>query len=155
VAELYDILTPTLRSAFSSAEPQADTVWEEYTAARNSVYIRYHSELPDGILALFAGMAQEGRETSVTFDGNVRELFILPPSSVSSETQLVTRSDLGDVKKYVIPSRKAAVSADELERFVRFYGSGMSEFISMKDDIRIWHGRNRSIRRHFRPENSL
>lgn len=128
VAELYDILTPTLRSAFSSAEPQSDTMWEEYTAARNSVYIKYHSELPDGILALFAGMAQEGRETSVTFDGNVREMFVLPPSSVSAETLLVTRSDLGDVKKYVIPSRKAAVSADELERFVRFYGSGMSEF---------------------------
>jgi len=129
VSELYGTLAPTLRSAFSSAEPAADEVWERYTAARDSVYIKYHSELPDGILALFAGMTQEGRETDVTFGGNVREIFILPPSSVSAETLLVTRSDSGEVKKYVIPSRKAAVSVDELERFVRSYGSTMTPFI--------------------------
>ena len=129
VSELYEILTPTLRSAFTSVVPLPDTVWNEYTAARNSVYIKYHSELPDGILALFAAMSQEGRESSVTFDGNVREIFILPPSSVSAETALVTRSDSGEVKKYVIPSRKAAVSVDELERFVRSYWSGMVSFL--------------------------
>jgi len=129
VSELYGLLKPTIWSAFSSAEPAADEMWERYTAARDSVYIKYHSELPDGILALFAGLSQEGRQTSVIFDGNVRELFILPPSSVSAETLLVTRSDSGEVKKYVIPSRKAAVSVDELERFVRSYGSMMSPFI--------------------------
>ncbi len=126
VSELYGILIPTICNALESSVPLSDNVWNDYTAAENSIYIKYHSELPDGIVSLFAGMTQKNSEPSVYFNTNIREIFILP---IPSETTLVTRSDAGEVKKYVIPSHKAAVSVDELERFVRSYGSGMVPFL--------------------------
>lgn len=129
ISELYALLTPTLRSAFYSTVPLNEGNWENCTAAENSVYIKYHSELPDGILALFAGMGTNTSADSVNFRGNVREIFLLPPASVSDDTTMMTRSDSGDLRMYVIPSHKASVGREELERFVRFYGTGMNSFL--------------------------
>ena len=129
VAELYALLTPTLRSAFRDTVPLNEGCWEDCTAADNSVYIKYHSELPDGILALFAEMNANPETDSVNFRGNVREIFILPPASVSEDTRMMTRSDAGELRMYVIPSHKAAIGRGELGRFVRSYGNGMSPFL--------------------------
>ena len=129
VSELYSLLTPTLRSAFFYTVPLEEGNWEDGTSAENSVYIKYHSELPDGILALFAGMEANTSPDSIVFRGNVREIFILPPSSVSEDTIMMTRSDSGDMRMYLIPGHKASVGVDELERFVRSYGSSMTSFI--------------------------
>lgn len=129
VSELYTLLTPTLRSAFCTVVPLPDGNWENCTAEKNSVYIKYHSELPDGILALFADMGTRHAQTSVEFRGNVREIFILLPVSVSDDVMLLTRSDSGDVFLYVIPGHKASLGTEELERFVRSYGGGMNAFL--------------------------
>lgn len=132
VADLYDILAPTVNIALTSVIPLPDTAWEEYTSEKNSVYIKYHSELPDGIIALFSVTSEED-EKNVSFGGNVREIFYIP--SASSESVLATRSDSGKVKKYVIPRSKSTVGTDELERFVRLYEGVMSPYIFNEDNI--------------------
>ncbi len=129
VSELYELLTPTLHNAFFSTVPLNEGNWEDCTAAENSVYIKYHSELPDGILALFTEMEKDSRTDPVEFRGNVREIFILPPASISDNTIMMTRSDSGDLRMYVIPEHKASVRREELERFVRSYAAGMTSFI--------------------------
>ncbi|MBR5312385.1 MAG: hypothetical protein IKU40_05850 [Clostridia bacterium] len=129
VSELYSLLTPTLRSAFFYTVPLEEGNWEDGISAENSVYIKYHSELPDGILALFAGMETNSGSDTIAFRGNVREIFILPPESVSEDTVMMTRSDSGELRMYVIPGHKASVGTGELERFVRSYSSSMTSFI--------------------------
>lgn len=131
VSELYGILTPTIYCALSGSVPLAEDVWDEYAAAENSVYIRYHSELPDGIISLFAGMSMGEEEPAVQFNTNVLEIFLLPYTggSGTSETTLVTRSADGEVQKYIVPSDRSSVSVNEMERFVRSYASRMIPFI--------------------------
>lgn len=129
VSELYALLSPTLRSAFFYTVPLEEGNWEDGISAENSVYIKYHSELPDGILALFAGMQTNSPSDTITFRGNVREIFILPPTSVSEDTVMMTRSDSGELRMYVIPGHKASVGVGELERFVRSYSSSMVSFL--------------------------
>ncbi|MGN1346848.1 MAG: hypothetical protein ACI4V1_08675 [Eubacteriales bacterium] len=128
VSELYHLLTPTIYSALSDTLPMSDDIWDDHTSAENSVYIKFHSELPDGIIALFAGLSLGEEEPTVRFDTGIYEMFILPYTSGTSETILVTRSGAGEIRKYAIPNHETSVSVNELERFVRSYGSGMSEF---------------------------
>lgn len=128
VSDLYELICPTLHTALTSVVPLPDTVWNGYTSEETSVYIKYHSELPDGMIALFAGGEPEGE---LTFSGGIRELFYIPSSE--NGAILVTRSNAGDIRRYVIPSRKTTVGTEELERFVRSYGSAMPEFIFNED----------------------
>lgn len=132
VSDLYDILAPTVNTALTSVVPLPDTAWEEYTSVANSVYIKYHSELPDGIIALFSA-ASEDMRSDISFGGNVREIFYIP--SANAESILVTRSDSGKIRKYVIPRSKSTVGIDELERFVRLYGGVMSPYTFNEDNI--------------------
>lgn len=129
VSELYGILTPTIYYALSGAVPVSEDAWDEYAAAENSVYIRYHSELPDGIVSLFAGMSMGEEEPTVQFNANILEIFLLLYTDGTSETTLVTRSAEGEIWKYVLTDDCSPVTVSELERFVRSYSSRMVPFI--------------------------
>ncbi len=134
ISELYGLLTPTLYRLFSEALPLAETeeTWNACVSAENSVYVRYHTELPDGILMLFAGMSMGEDEPTTVFHTNVRELFLLPSSATSAETVLLTRSADGDVQKYTLSNPAVSfslISVSEMERFVRSYASRMSLFL--------------------------
>ncbi len=133
VSELYDLLTPTIYRALSSAVPltETDEAWNACVDAANSVYLRYHTELPDGILALFAGMSLGEDAPTPVFTANVREIFLLPSTGGMSaaETVLLTRSADGDVRKYVLPVDQSPISVSEMERFVRSYASRMVPFL--------------------------
>ncbi len=125
ISELYELLTPTVGQALTAAVPLAqeldDETWNNCTAAETSVYIRYHSEFPDGVVALFAGRMQNLR-----FRDDIREIFILPSKD---ETVVVIRSTAGEVIQYDLPVYMTSVSANEISRFVRSYGSGMTPFV--------------------------
>ena len=125
ISELYELLTPTIGQALTAAVPLAqemdDETWNNCTSAETSVYIRYHSELTDGVVALFAGRMQNLR-----FRDNIREIFILPSSE---ETVVAIRSASGDVIQYILPVYMTSFSANEISRFVRSYGGGMTPFI--------------------------
>ncbi len=133
VSELYHLLTPTIYRALTSAVPltETDDAWNACTDAASSVYIRYHTELPDGILTLFAGMALGEASPTAVFTENVREMFLLPsPGGASAtETVLFTRSADGYVRKYVLSVDQSAFSVSEMERFVRSYASRMVPFL--------------------------
>ncbi len=125
ISELYELLTPTIGQALTAAVPLAqeldDEIWNSYTSAETSVYVRYHSELTDGVVALFAGRIQNLR-----FRDGIREIFILPSKE---ETVVAIRSAAGEVIQYVLPAYMTSVSANEISRFVRSYGGGMTPFL--------------------------
>lgn len=125
ISELYELLTPTIGQALTAAVPLAqeldDEVWNSYTSAETSVYVRYHNELTDGVVALFAGRMQNLR-----FRDSIREIFILPSRE---ETVVAIRSAAGEVIQYILPAYMTSVSANEISRFVRSYGSGMTPFL--------------------------
>lgn len=132
VEDLYELMSPTICTALGTVVPLPDTEWDEYTAAENSVYIKYHSELPDGIIALFSATSEDMR-SDISFGGNVREIFYIPSSS--SDPILATRSDSGKVKKYVIPRSKETVGIERLRKFVDSYESGMYSFVFNEDSF--------------------
>ena len=125
ISELYELLTPTIGQALTAAVPLAqeldDEVWNSYTSAETSVYVRYHNELTDGVVALFAGRMQNLR-----FRDSIREIFILPSQD---ETVVAIRSAAGEVIQYILPVYMTSVSASEISHFVRSYGSGMTPFL--------------------------
>lgn len=125
ISELYELLAPTIGQALTTAVPLAqemdDDTWNSYTSAETSVYVRYHSELTDGVVALFAGRTQNLR-----FRDGVREIFILPSRE---ETVVAIRSAAGEVIQYLLPGYMTSVSANEISRFVRSYGGGMTSFL--------------------------
>lgn len=133
VSELYDLLTPTIFHALSSAVPLVETedTWNACVDADNSVYIRYHTELPDGILALFAGMSLGETSPATVFNAGVREIFLLfsTGATSSAETVLFTRSADGDVRKYLLSVDRSSISVSDMERFVRSYASRMVPFL--------------------------
>ncbi len=130
VSELYRVLLSTIYTGLAESVSLPDDKWDDYTSEKNSVYIKYHTELPDGLICLFAGMYLDSNETlSPRFEMGIREIFIIPYSSEPYETILAVRNTSGDVRKYVIPSSKNVITISELDKFVRSYGSSMYHFI--------------------------
>lgn len=140
VSELYRGLSPTIYSALSESVPVSDDKWDEYALCDNSVYIKYHTELPGGIIGIFAGMTTGREEREIHFGGNVREMFIIPDEGENYETVVAVRDSSGNVTRYTLqggrqtPNGKQSVTASELAKYVSSYGSGMNSFTFAFDD---------------------
>lgn len=140
VSELYRGLVPTIYSALSESVPVSDDKWNEYALCDDSVYIKYHTELPDGIIGIFAGMSMGREDREIHFTGNIREMFIIPDESETYETIVAVRDSAGNVTRYTLqfgsqtPGGRQVVTTSELAKYVSSYGNGMYSFTFAGED---------------------
>lgn len=132
VAELYKTITPTLAAVLADeyAKSGDDRLWNSMAEAENSVYVRYHSELADYVISVFAEHENNKRNSLNSY---VYELILLPYSEASDTVTVAVRSLSGSVCVYEQPSPEEIITAEDLRRVQRAYRSGLKEFVFAGD----------------------
>lgn len=127
VAELYRTITPTLAAVMADeyAKSGDDLLWNSMAEAENSVYVRYHSELPDYVISVFADHENTARNSLNSY---VFELILLPYSEDSDTVTVAVRSLDGSVCVYEQPSPEEIITAEDLRRVQRSYRSSLKTF---------------------------
>jgi hypothetical protein len=137
VSELYGLISPTLSEMISEENFRKvqSSAWLEYVEADEFVYVRYHNELPDNIIGLFADAASYNRNNEYTNDRNhvltyVCELVLIPTDS-QGVTRIATRSLGGEVAVY--ESREGNFDYGKIADAASSYRSSLVRFVFSGD----------------------
>ncbi len=130
MSEIYGMLAPTLSHMISEENfKKADgTLWTELALLDEFVYVRYHSQLPDNVIGLFAdassGAEAENRNHILAY---VYELMIIPAENKNGTVRVAVRSLDGEVALF--ESAAEMLDYEKLSSTVTSYRSGFSRFI--------------------------
>lgn len=127
VAELYRMITPTLAAVMADeyCTKADEALWNDLAREENSVYIRYHSELNDYVVSVFADSGNTARNS---LNAYIYELFLLPYSESTNAVRAAVRSQSGEVYVYEQSSPEEIITDDDLRRMQRSYRSALTEF---------------------------
>lgn len=127
VAELYRMITPTLAALLTDENVSAgdDMQWSQMAESENSVYVRYHNELPDYVISIFADSGNAERNSLNSY---VYELILLPYSDADDTVTAAVRSAEGKVFVYEQSSPEEIITVEDLRKVLRSYRTGLYGF---------------------------
>ena len=127
--ELFRLLAPVLSEELDPgrAEEGSEEVWLALAKAENTAYLRFHTELPDLLIGLFADLYAERAGERYVSAANVYEMFVLPYGE-RNDLRLAVRSADGRIVLYRSEAPAAVLRAEDLGQFVRSYRSALVPF---------------------------
>lgn len=140
VSEMYDFFAPTISETMSEERISklTDDEWDELTNETSSVYIRYHSTLPDNIIALFAdsssSLRHEEKNDRTRVSAYVYEMFIIPYSTADKSIEIAVRDHDGSSYIYRCEYPIDPITSDDLSEMIRSYRSAMTAFTFAGED---------------------
>ena len=135
--DLFTSAAPAISYVLNGENLTGSSVdWDSLTALDDSVFIRFHTELPEtaaGIIAdTRAGTAQK-RETNSSY---FYEMFLIPYSEQSGVMQIAVRSVNGDAALYSVSDPHVFITAGEIATMMKSYSAAMSSFVFAGDSFR-------------------
>ena len=132
MAELYAMLSPALSEAFDSGNIREGGAedWARLLASDHAVYIRYHTELPAAVVALFADLARgiSAGDSRPGVDFYLSEAVLIPYVNGENAAASAFRQSDGTVKVVTVPMPREILSSQDLGQFVRSYGMYFTSF---------------------------
>ncbi len=131
MADIYGELSYTVSETLLSENCRQgdESFWLSCAELADSVYIRYHSELPDVMIGLFADAAADTAHTRDRVNAYIYEMFILPSEDTSGTATVAVRSVAGEVFIYSEEEAENGLMTAELGKYTRSYTSSMKEFV--------------------------
>ncbi len=133
VSELYGMITPALSQLISeeNLKKTDSTAWADYTEEERFIYVRYHSQLTDNVIGIFADSGNKNQERGNenkrnTVSAYVYEMFLIPPDDYMKTTRLAVRAVNGDVA--VFESGSVDIRYDDISEAAESYKSSMCMF---------------------------
>ncbi len=128
LTELYSLVSPVLASLLREENIIPETAtWNGMMEEENTVYLRYHTPLPDVVVTAL-GAADEG--ASVKSVGTfVYELFLVPYAADNDTVRAMVRDGDGNVTAYAADIGAKTLTVQELQRFIRSYGRNLFSFL--------------------------
>ena len=135
-ADIFRTLSPTVAYILSrnSVTEVGEDDWESLVSLGDSVYIRFHSEMPASVVGMFAGMLAQSRETVDVTGGGIYEMFIVPYSAEGDIIRLLTRSVDGEVMQYTAFEPEKYITSAELGTIAESYSSSLIDFSFAKNE---------------------
>ena len=137
VDEIYRTLSPVISETMQQRYlmPSDSEKWDTCAESAGSVYIKYHSTLPDNVIALFADASSDSeiapeRGQVSTY---VREMFILPCSGSDSRIEIAVKDTDGNVFLYRKTYPMNMLTSEDLSEIVSSYRSAMTDFMFAGD----------------------
>lgn len=140
VSEMYGNFAPIISETVSGEKisPLADDEWNALADETASVYIRYHSTLPDNIIALFADSSSDLRNEKkvdrTRVSAYVYEMFIIPYSAADKSIEIAVKDQAGSSYIYRCEYPMDPITSDDLSEMVQSYRSAMAAFTFAGDD---------------------
>ncbi len=120
--ELSGIISEIMNPESVAKGSAAD--WNACAESGVSIYIRYHSELPDCVVGVFADACRGVDEVRDTVSAYVYEMYIMPNTDGSGEIDIAVRAKNGDVKLFNgIPEN--VITKEDTEKILDSYDSSM------------------------------
>ncbi|MCR4904997.1 MAG: hypothetical protein K6A33_02870 [Clostridiales bacterium] len=134
MAELYAMLSPALSEALDSGDVRGGTEadWERLLATDHAVYIRYHTEMPAAVVALFADLARGVTPSRSGLDFYLSEAVLIPYVNGENAAASAFRQADGSVKLITVSMPREILSTQDLEQFVRAYEMYLVSFNFIK-----------------------
>lgn len=132
------LVYPALSEALESGtlrEGSADD-WNAFADAEHSVYLRWHTELPDAAAALFASGDGSGRAAACG-GGYQSEVFLMPYVRGGNTAEAALRSADGTVRLLTVTMPKNILAAEDLTRFARSFRNSLSAFVFRKSEENV------------------
>ncbi|MBO6053493.1 MAG: hypothetical protein J6Q17_07125, partial [Clostridia bacterium] len=125
MAELYAMLSPAISEALDSGNIREGTAddWERLLASDHSVYIRYHTELPAAVIALFADLERgvTPKDNRPGIDFYLSEAVLIPYVNGENAATSAYRQKDGSVKIITVSMPREILSTQDLAQFLRSY----------------------------------
>ncbi len=125
MAEFYAMLSPALSEALDSGDIREGSAadWERVLSSDHAVYIRYHTEVPAAVIALFAdlerGVSPERSRAGIGF--YVSEAVLIPYVNGENAAASAFRQSDGSVKLVTVSMPREILSTQDIDQFVRSY----------------------------------
>ncbi len=137
--EIYGSLAPIISETMQEkyiTESDSEK-WESYIGAEGSVYIRYHSTLPDNVISLFADASSSANVTADRgkVSSYVREMFIIPCSGSDNRIEIAVKDTDGSVFLYRKPYPMNMITSEDLAEIISSYRSSMTKFMFSEDSF--------------------
>ncbi len=130
---LYGDVSPALSSLLvpSNAEDaeDGDALWRSLVEEESSVYIRYHSALPDSAIGIFADWSSGERQERGPSERLVYELFLLPANDRDRPATIIARDPDGAVSLYRSGNSSSVLTTENLARLIRSYRTFMQTYV--------------------------
>ena len=119
--ELCGLIYPALSEAMEEGAVREGSAseWREFSEADYSVYLRWHTELPDAAVALFASGDGSGTGKGAG-DGYQAEVFLLPYARGGNTATAALREAGGDVRVLTVTMPGTILAREDLPMADRF-----------------------------------
>ena len=130
IADAYRTFAPAIASTLREEYcKEGDEIrWNNISNAENYVYVRFHSQLPDMVIAMFADITAGEIETRNKLSSYVYEMFIIPEDSTGTGETIAVKSLSGDVFIYRNSGNEDHVSTAQLSKLLQVYSSQFKKF---------------------------
>ena len=92
-----------------------------------SVYVRYHSELPDCVVGVFADASRGDETDRDTVSSYIYEMYIIPNTDGSGKIDIAVKSKSGEVKFYT-GTTESILTGESTEKMLNSYRADMYAF---------------------------
>ena len=136
--ELCGLIYPALREAMEegSVREGSDAEWRGFSEAEYSVYLRWHTELPDAVVSLF--VSGEGTAAGVgAGDGYQSEVFVTPYARGGNTATAALRSADGSVRILTVTMPGTILAREDLLRFAGSFSNSMVSFVFRDSGDRV------------------
>ena len=136
--ELTSLIYPALSEAMEEGTLREGSAedWKAFADAESSVYLRWHTELPDAAAALFASGDGSGR-AAASGGGYQSEVFLTPYVRGGNTAEAALRSADGTVRLLTVTMPKTILAGEDLTRFVRSFRNSLNAFVFRESGDRI------------------
>lgn len=123
--ELSGVISEVIRD--DCVVERSHTDWNIFAEADTSVYIRYHSELPDCVIGFFADEVTGNDRVRNTLSSYVYEMYLLPNTDGSGRINAAVRDKSGNTVFYSCTT-DSILTSESTEKMLNAYRSGMYEY---------------------------
>ncbi len=131
MSDLYGELSAVISETvtYNNARASDEAYWLSCIDRDDSVYIRYHSELPDVVVGMLADMHTGASGVRDRVAAYIYEMFIIPSPDGSGISKIATKSASGDVTVYQLEGASNGLVDADLVKYLRSYTSSMRKFV--------------------------
>lgn len=147
IFELYDLMAPAFSSLLNPDNRRSATTeyWYSLADSSNTVYLRYHNQLPDNVVGLFADFSSDESESENTVSRDtvssyIYEMIYLPPDAESRMALIAVRSVDGNIGVYkgIVP--EGTLDYGKIAETAGLYKSSFNAFEFSKDKYKSTTG---------------
>ena len=136
IKDIFRTVSPTVSYILYNGETTeySDGEWEKLTELDDSVYVRFHSQLPESVVLEFCDIMNGTEREYTEKTSYIYEMFIIPYSEERDAVTLALRAVNGDTKIYKVNKPEKYLTSSEISVLAQSYAASLTSFTFAFDE---------------------